>query len=241
MKVAIQGQLGSFHHQAAQKVYGVDVTVVPCKTFRDVFETVTRGEADAGVVAIENNIHGPINPTYRLLMEFDVWVKADVRLRIHQCLIATAPVELATLKGMTGLRVRSQAPALEQVDRWLAKHLPNAIREEATDTAVSVAAVVHEQDPTLVAIGGRVAAEMYGGYIVADEIEDEPENFTRFIAFQRTRSSSSTPAASTSRSLIATRSLATNSTTASSSISHHATIHRLCVKFSMGSKNRAVT
>jgi prephenate dehydratase len=184
MKVAIQGQLGSFHHQAAQKVYGVDVTVVPCKTFRDVFETVTRGEADAGVVAIENNIHGPINPTYRLLMEFDVWVKADVRLRIHQCLIATAPVELATLKGMTGLRVRSQAPALEQVDRWLAKHLPNAIREEATDTAVSVAAVVHEQDPTLVAIGGRVAAEMYGGYIVADEIEDEPENFTRFIAFQ---------------------------------------------------------
>jgi prephenate dehydratase len=188
MKVAIQGQLGSFHHQAAQKVYGPDVTVVPCKSFRDVFEIVTQGHVDAGVVAIENNIHGPINQTYRLLMEFDVWIKTDVRMRINQCLIAAAPVELATLQNLPGLRVRSQSPALEQVDRWLAEHLPNAIREEATDTAVSVAAVVHEQDPTLVAVAGRVAAEMYGGYIVAEEIEDEQDNFTRFIAFQNDHS-----------------------------------------------------
>jgi len=190
MKVAIQGQLGSFHYEAAQKVHGQDVEIIPCTTFRDVFDQVKNGKADAGLVAIENNLHGPINQTYRLLMEYDVWVTADIRLRIHQCLIAPAQVDLATLQNIQGLRVRSQAPALEQVDRWLDKYLPNAIREEATDTAMSVKAVVHEQDPALVAVASRDAAEAYGGYIVAEDIEDEPDNYTRFISFQTSHETS---------------------------------------------------
>jgi prephenate dehydratase len=184
MKVAIQGQQGSFHHEAAMKVYGVDVEVVPCLTFREAFEKVAGGHVEAGLVAVENSLHGPINQTYRLLMEFTVWITTDVRLPIHECLIAAGQTDLATLQNLDSLHVRSQLPALEQVEHWLDTYLPNAIRETSTDTARSVAAVVHQQDPRLVAIASRRAAEMYGGFVIAENIEDDPDNSTRFIGFQ---------------------------------------------------------
>lgn len=190
MTIAIQGSHGSFHHEAAQKIYGTDVRIISCVTFRDVFLEVRSDRADIGLVAIENNIHGPINHTYRLLMENDVWIVADIRMRIHQCLISCQETSLGVLQSLPNLRVRSQSPALEQVAIWLDNNLPNATKEESSDTAASVADVVTAQDPTLVAVAGHAAALTHGGYVVAESIEDEPDNFTRFIAFQKAHETS---------------------------------------------------
>lgn len=187
MQIAIQGQLGSFHHQAASILRGEHVDIVPYVHFKDVFAAVTSGHATHGLAAIENNLYGSINETYRLLNEHNVWIEADLRMQIHQCLIGAAPTTVAQLARLPHLEVISQAPALAQVDRWLEAHLPHAIREERTDTAASVQEVMQNGSPNMVAIAGRQAARLHNANILAADIEDEPHNYTRFVLFSARR------------------------------------------------------
>jgi prephenate dehydratase len=187
MQIAIQGAIGSFHNEAALKI-DPEAQIVPQQTFADVFRAVLSSEAEYGLCAIENNIHGPINEVYRLLERHDVWVTRDVRLHIAQQLIGYGPVDLAELAGNPDVRVLSQAPALAQVELWLDEHLPLASRIETHDTAASVQDVVEQRSPHTLAVASRLAAETYGGIIVAADIQDEPHNYTRFILFQKQRS-----------------------------------------------------
>ena len=98
MRIAIQGQAGSFHEQAAHKQYGSDIEIIPCDTFGDVFRTYREGKADAIIVAIENTIHGTINEAYRQIESCTAPITSEVTLRISQNLI-TLPG--ATLPGIT--------------------------------------------------------------------------------------------------------------------------------------------
>jgi prephenate dehydratase len=189
MQIAIQGAIGSFHNEAALKI-DPQAHIVPQQTFADVFRAVLAGEAEYGLCAIENNIHGPINEVYRLLERHDVWVMRDVRLHIAQQLIGYGPADLSELANDPDVRVLSQAPALAQVELWLDNNLPLANRIETHDTAASVQDVVVLRSSKTLAVASRLAAETYGGTIVAADIQDEPHNYTRFILFQKQRTES---------------------------------------------------
>lgn len=176
MKVAIQGIPGSFHHEAAIKLLGPEIDILHCKTFREVFESVQKGQADRGVAAVENSLHGSINAVYRLLARGSAWVGGEVFLHIEQFLVGTPG---ANLKGIT--KVISQAPALAQCELWFEANLPEAVLEETSDTAESVRTVVSQDNPSLAAVAGKKAAELYGGKVLTNPINDDKHNYTRFF------------------------------------------------------------
>jgi prephenate dehydratase len=184
MRIAIQGANGSFHHQAALQIEPHS-EILSCDTFRDVFGAVIRGSAGKGLVAIENSLHGSINEVYRLLERHDVCITHDIRLHISQNLIGHPEVTLEELAQDPTTRVISQGPALAQVELWLDENLPNAHREEAHDTALSVRMVMESAVTHDVAVAGEFAAETYHGHIIAANIQDDPDNYTRFILFQK--------------------------------------------------------
>jgi prephenate dehydratase len=186
VKIAIQGEHGSFHHEAAMRLEP-DAEVLPQPDFAGVFRAALQGEADYGLCAIENNIHGAINDVYRLLERHDVWIVRDTCLHIAQQLIGPRAISLTELAAADNVQVLSQAPALAQVELWLGTHLPKAIREEMSDTALSVREVVKRGDARSLAVAGEFAAKTYGGVIVAKDIQDERENYTRFILFSKDR------------------------------------------------------
>ncbi len=183
MQIAIQGALGSFHHQAARQLEPA-ADIICKQTFAEVFQAVLTGEATHGLCAIENNLHGSINEVYRLLERHSVWITRDIRLHIAQQLIGPSEVSLDELKSAHDVKILSQAPALAQVELWLDGHVPNATRVEMHDTADSVRQVVAQANPHTLAVAGNFAAEMYCGVIVARDIQDDPNNYTRFILFQ---------------------------------------------------------
>lgn len=189
MRIAIQGANGSFHHQAALEIEP-QAEILSCDTFADVFNSVLRDTADKGLVAIENNLHGSINEVYRLLERNDVWITHDIRLKINQNLIGHPDVTLEELAQDPNTRVLSQGPALAQVELWLDEHLPSAHREETHDTAMSVRMVMENVLTHNVAVAGEFAARTHNGHIIAANIQDDPDNYTRFILFQKERADS---------------------------------------------------
>lgn len=194
--IAIQGQLGSFHHEATEQLrskLGLNFgDILACNTFRNVFESVKSGQAGYGLVAIENNLHGSINEVYRLLKEFrpnGLQIIADIRIQINQNLIAKIPTNLEYLAKIKDLTVMSHPVALEQVDGWLRVNLPNAVVENYRDTAASIQRVVQSGGLNQLAVAGRGAVATYGGHIVAENIQDDPDNYTRFVLLKKTNKS----------------------------------------------------
>lgn len=184
-KVAIQGIKGSFHDQAAG-ILLPSTEVYECMTFQDVFDAVLRGETEYGIVAIENSIHGSINPVYRLLERHNVWVIGETTLTVDQYLIGPKEVSVAEL-NVPEAEVRTMFPAFAQCELWLMEHLPLTQRIELYDTAFSVQTVVDEGNPLHVAIAGKHAAAVYGGKILVGPINDDPHNYTRFILLTKER------------------------------------------------------
>ena len=176
MRIAIQGQAGSFHEQAARKQYGSDIEIVPCDTFGDVFRTYREGKADAIIVAVENTIHGTINESYRQIEDCTAPITSEVTLRISQNL-ATLPE--ATLPGIT--KVYSHPVALSQCQKFLQDFLPHASQIEFFDTAGAVEFVKQQQNPQIAAIASAAAADLYNLPILRTNIQDSDDNLTRFL------------------------------------------------------------
>ncbi len=189
LKVAIQGNEGSFHDQAARTFFGDEYEMKSCITFRDVFESVSDGDTEYGVVAIENSLHGSINPVYRLLAERKLWVCGEIRLHIQLHLIGNKQSSPGDFSKIT--RVLSQAEAISQCEQWLHSHLPNAVIEESNDTAGSVRTIVEQDSSEIAAIAGEIAASTYGGITLAGPINDDPANYTRFFILQNQASDNS--------------------------------------------------
>lgn len=188
MRVAIQGLEGSFHHEAAEKFFaarGEVFELLECPTFAGVFDAVSSGAAQYGVVAVENNLFGSINPVYGLLEQHTLWVAGDTTLHINQYLIAGVPCDEKALGEGEGIEVASQVMALAQCDAWLTAHLPHATRHEMNDTTASVDWAIVQKDSLHLAIAGERAASVRGGHIVAGPINDDPNNFTRFFLLER--------------------------------------------------------
>lgn len=180
MRVAIQGTAGSFHHQAVKAWFADNgFSLVPAETFTKAFSFVEDGEADMAILAVENSIHGSLTETLDLIEKHRYPIVGELYLRIHQQLIG---LEDAPLDGIR--YVYSQPVALAQCSAYLAATLPHATPVDYHDTTASVAYVKEQNDPSIAAIAGEDAAKEYGLAILDRDIEDDKENYTRFLVIK---------------------------------------------------------
>jgi prephenate dehydratase len=180
MKIAIQGEVGSFHHIASQQYYGGDIDIVPCTTFKAVFETIKADQADSGIVAIENSLFGSINEVYDLLLKNNLPIVGEILVPINQCLIGFENTDMASVKN-----VYSHPVALAQCSNFLDKYLPDAKRIENYDTAASVELVKHLKNNHSVAIASQLAAKIYKMNTLRKNVQNHKQNFTRFLVIQK--------------------------------------------------------
>ena len=180
MKVAIQGELGSFSHTAALQL-APQMTVLPCAVSRDVFAVLKKGTAAAAAIPIENSLAGSVAEHFDLLLEHDFWIEKELRLRIEHNLIAAPGVALKQVR-----RVLSHPVALDQCRRLFRQHT-QLHPEPFYDTAGSVKHVLEKGLRDTAAIAARKAAQQYGGKILLSGIEDNKQNFTRFFLIRRGR------------------------------------------------------
>jgi prephenate dehydratase len=178
MKVAIQGERGSFSHEAAEKMLP-GCTVVPCARSAEVFERVGRGTAAAAVIPIENTLAGTVAEHADLLVLRDVFIQGECRLRIVHNLIAAPGVKLSALR-----RALSHPVALDQCRDFFRKH-PQIEPVPFYDTAGSVKHVIAGKLEDAAGIAGRHAAREYSGKILQAGIEDDKSNFTRFFLIRK--------------------------------------------------------
>ncbi|HLW83009.1 MAG TPA: prephenate dehydratase [Candidatus Acidoferrales bacterium] len=174
-RVAFQGERGAFSEEAAVLLLGEEIDAVPRPTFEALFSSVKEGVADYALAPIENSLAGSVHRSYDLLLESHLHVIAEVILPIAHNLIG---LPKATFEQITS--VESHPVALAQCERFFREH-PQIRRVAALDTAGSVREIILGGDQPRAAIAGKRAAEIYGGRILREHIEDHPENFTRFL------------------------------------------------------------
>jgi prephenate dehydratase len=178
MKVAIQGELGAFSHEAANRMIP-RCTVVSCARSAEVFDRVENGSVQAAVIPIENTLAGTVAEHADLLVTRDVFIQAEYLLRIVHNVIAGPGVKLNSLK-----KVLSHPVALDQCRDFFAKH-PGIEAVPFYDTAGSVKHVIAENLRDAAGIAGKQAAREYSGKILQAGIEDDKSNFTRFFLLRK--------------------------------------------------------
>ena len=180
LRVVIQGERGAFSHEAAYQALGRDIEVVPRFGFDDLFDSVEASEADHAVLPVENTLAGSVHENYDRLRARRLHVVGETQLRIRHCLIARPGATLASIR-----RVSSHPVALAQCRDFFARH-PRLEPLAAYDTAGSVKALLRPDGPVSeAAIASRLAAELYGGQVLLEGIEDDPQNYTRFLILAR--------------------------------------------------------
>jgi prephenate dehydratase len=177
--VAIQGEKGAFSHQAAVSILGSDIELRPRPTFDGLFEAAVSGEADRAVVPIENSLAGSIHENYDRLRARPLHIVGEIQLRIVHCLIGRPGSRVEAIE-----RVASHPVALAQCRRFFADR-PRVEEIAAYDTAGSVLELMRDGRPTHAAIASSLAAQIYGGEILMQGIEDDPQNYTRFLVLAR--------------------------------------------------------
>ncbi|HEU4390769.1 MAG TPA: prephenate dehydratase [Blastocatellia bacterium] len=179
LRAAFQGERGAFSEDAALRLIGNDIVTIPCRSFDEIFAAASSGEADCCVVPIENSLAGSVHRNYDLLEENDLSIIDEINLRIVHNLIAPRGVRLGDLKT-----VYSHPVALAQCERFLRAN-PHLSAAAAYDTAGSVKMVVESGSRDAAGIAGASAASVYGADILAEGIEDNEQNFTRFLLLTR--------------------------------------------------------
>jgi prephenate dehydratase len=174
-RVAFQGEHGAFSEAAAIQLLGENVATIPRATFDSAFKAIDEGAADALLAPVENTLAGSVVRVYDLLLESNLDIVAETILPIEHHVIG---VPGSTLGGLCS--VASHPMALAQCEQFFLKH-PNVKRVPAEDTAGSVRDAIARGDKSAAGIAGRRAAVRYGGVILAEAIQDNKENFTRFV------------------------------------------------------------
>jgi len=178
-RIAIQGELGAFSHAAALDLLGEAALIVPQPSFDMLFEAAARGRADAALVPIENSLAGSIHENYDRMKAGSLHIVAETQIRVEQCLIARPGASLASIR-----RVASHPVALAQCRRFFSER--RQLEAVAVyDTAGSVRDLLRDGPATQASIGSRLAAQLYGGQLLMVGIEDDPENYTRFLLLAR--------------------------------------------------------
>jgi prephenate dehydratase len=177
MKVSFQGEPGAYSEQAVFDYFG-DVETVPCESFDAMFDSVMSGKSDAVLAPIENSLAGSIHQNYDLLLRHDLHIVGEYFLRVRHCLIANPGVSREDIK-----KAISHPQALGQCAGYLRSHGIKA--EQVYDTAGSVKMLKESGERDVAAIASKRAAELYGLHILEEGIEDNPENYTRFLDIRR--------------------------------------------------------
>jgi len=180
MKVAIQGELGSFSHQAAGKMLA-KAAVVPCARSAEVFDQVESGAVAAAIIPVENSLAGSVAEHFDLLLTRDVFIHGEFHLRIRHNLIAPRGVQLSQVR-----RVFSHPVAFDQCRNFFRAH-PHIEAIPFYDTAGSVRHVIAEDLTDAAAIASRKAAQQYLGRVLLANMEDERQNYTRFVLIDKSR------------------------------------------------------
>jgi prephenate dehydratase len=178
MRIAIQGELGSFSHEAAETMLP-RAKVVPCARSIEAFDRVHRGTADGAVIPIENSLAGSVAEHFDLLLGREVHIIREFRLRIVHNLIVLPGTKLRDVR-----RVFSHPVALDQCRDLFARN-PRLVPMPFYDTAGSVKHMVAEGLRDAAGIASHRAAEVYGGKILKAGVEDDKKNFTRFFLIKR--------------------------------------------------------
>jgi prephenate dehydratase len=186
IRIAIQGEPGSFSHEAALKLVP-NAAIVPLSLSAQVFSAVSNGAVEAAVIPIENSLAGSVSEHFDLLLTHDVKVEKETLVRIRHSLIAMPGVSSGEIH-----RVFSHPVALAQCRRFLAAH-PQMEAFAFYDTAGSVKQLVELRDRQAAAIASEAAAHYYGAQILQAGIEDNPENFTRFFLVRHSKDSVADP------------------------------------------------
>jgi prephenate dehydratase len=174
-RIAFQGERGAFSEEAAVKLLGEEIELVPRTTFEALYSSMQEGIADYVLAPIENSLAGSVHRSYDLLVSSGLHIQAEVVIPIVHNLIG---IPGATFERIT--QVSSHPVALAQCERFFASH-PSIKRVATDDTAGSVREIMSAGDPTKAGIASRRAAKVYGGAILREHLEDHPENYTRFL------------------------------------------------------------
>ncbi|MBP1600906.1 MAG: prephenate dehydratase, partial [Acidobacteria bacterium] len=178
-RVAFQGELGAFSQQAARRIFGPHLQPLPCLAFEDVFRRLVRRKADFAVIPIENSLAGSIHQNFDLLAKHSLESIGETYVRIEHHLIANPRARMADIR-----QVYSHPVALAQCRTFLGS-LRAAEEVSFYDTAGSVKFIRDKHLSNAAAVASADAARMYGMKILKRNIEDDRENYTRFLALAR--------------------------------------------------------
>ncbi|WMT87436.1 prephenate dehydratase [Pelagibacterium sp. 26DY04] len=176
-KIAFQGELGAFSHATAREAFPADEPL-PCVTFEQTLGAVQSGEAEYAVVPVENSLYGRITDIHHILPESGLYIIGEHYLPVRMNLLGVPGTTLAEIEAVQSLSV-----ALGQCRKFIARHNLRTIN--AVDTAGSAREVAEKGDRKIAAIASRFAAETYGLDVIAENIEDESHNTTRFLIMAR--------------------------------------------------------
>ncbi len=170
--IAYLGPQATWTHQAARQKFGASVQYIPQTNIGEVFEQVSRHAADYGVVPVENSTEGAVDHTLDMFMDFDLQICAQLLLKIENHLLGHGPREKIT-------RLYSHPQVFGQCRDWLRREMPTIEKIEVSST--TRAAELASQEPNAAALAGRMAAEVYHLPILAQAVQDRPDNTTRFL------------------------------------------------------------
>ena len=177
LTVAYLGPAGTYTEAAVRKHFGQGVATTPLGAVDEVFREVEAGSADCGVVAVENSTEGVVTHTLDMFARSDLKICAEIILPVHHCLLG----RVARLDEITELLGHAQA--LAQCREWLDRHLPGVLRRAVASNAEGARQAANMAG--IAAVAGRQVAPLYGLDILAENIEDEPDNTTRFLVIGR--------------------------------------------------------
>jgi prephenate dehydratase len=172
-KIAFQGELGAYSHEACAKARP-DLTPLPCRTFEDVIEAVNSGQAEFAMLPVENTTYGRVADIHRLLPQSGLHIIGEVFVRVHIAILGTPGTQLGDVK-----EAYSHLVLLPQCAGFLTKHAITG--RISTDNARAARDVAAWADPSKAALASPLAAEIYGLEILANGIEDNDSNTTRFL------------------------------------------------------------
>jgi chorismate mutase / prephenate dehydratase len=175
--IGFLGPEGTFSHEASRQLYGETAAYRPLQSVEDIFYRVARAECSTGIVPLENSSEGPVMETLDLFAQYDLTIRAEVRLPVRHQLMSLA----ADPKDIQ--RLYSHPMALAQCSRWIRNHLPGIQTEAVSSTASAVDLVAG--DPASAAVGSRLAGEIAGVPILRQDIQDLRNNVTRFVMLGR--------------------------------------------------------
>ena len=177
-KIALQGEIGSFSEMAALQYFGTDIAIIPCASFEEVAQAVNTKKADYAILPIENSQTGGINNVHDLLLNVNLFAIGEVKLKIEHCLIGHHGMEAGQIE-----KIYSHPQALAQCEKYLLRYFPHCKVIPIYDTAGSVKQIKTELEWNGAGIASSRAASFYNMQIIAQGIEDNPFNYTRFLAF----------------------------------------------------------